>query len=166
MRLQVGQVLEALPAIRRWLVRSAHSHPRGVGHTSIPLSHIRTLLHLAQFGPMTIGELARGLGVSYSTATECAAGLEARGRVTKQRAPSDRRQVVVSLTPEAQEVASIVLAKRKGAVERVLKQLSPSERRTLIKGLTLLAKDLEGEVDGVAALEFNLQDKKEGTYAA
>ncbi|MSQ22918.1 MAG: MarR family transcriptional regulator, partial [Dehalococcoidia bacterium] len=141
-------MLEALPAVRRWLVRFAHSHPKGVGHMAIPLSHIRTVLHLSQFGPMTIGELARGLGVSYSTATECVAGLEARGRVIKQRSTSDHRQVVVSVTSEAQEVASVVLSKRKGAVERVLKQLSPSERRTFIKGLTLLAKDLEGEVDG------------------
>lgn len=163
---QVGQVLETLPTMRRWLARSARSQSRREGHTPIPLGHIRALLHLAQYGSMSMGALAGGLGVSCSTATECVAGLEARGRVVKQRSLSDRRQVVVSLTPEAQEVASQVLAQRKGVVERVLRQLPPSERRAFVKGLTLLAKDVEAGMDDVAALDSDVPARMERSYEA
>lgn len=96
---------------------------------------------------MTMGELAHGLGISCSTATECVTSLEARGRALRQRSATDRRQVVVSLTPEAEVVASQVLSQRKVVVEGMLQQLSPRERRAFVKGLSLLAAGAESWMD-------------------
>ena len=156
----VDQVLEVLPALRRWLVRSGPPRGNRVGRPSSPLSHVRALIHLYQRGPMSMGELARGLGISCSTATECVAGLEARGRVVKDRPESDRRQVVVSLTPEAKATAAQVVSQRKVVIERVLQQLSPREAKAFVKGLDYLA----AEVD--AWLDLTPSDTKDGLPAA
>lgn len=144
---QAEHVLGALPALRRWLVRSVPPRNQPQGHTPAPLSHIRVLIHLFQRGPMTMGELAHGLGISCSTATECVTSLEARGRVLRQRSATDRRQVVVRLTPEAEVAASQVLSQRKVVVEGMLQQLSSSERRAFVKGLSLLANGAESWMD-------------------
>ncbi|MBF8267017.1 MAG: MarR family transcriptional regulator [Dehalococcoidia bacterium] len=146
---QVALVLESLPSVRRWLVHAARVPDRPEGHNHLPLSHVRVLLDLALYGPMTMGQLARRLGISCSTATECVAGLESRGRVMKQRSLSDRRQVMVSLTPEAERIASQVLAQRQGVVERVITQLSPAERQAFVKGLTLLGREVEEWIERV-----------------
>ena len=106
------------------------------------------LIHLHQRGPMKIGDLARSLGIACSTATEAVASLEAQGRVVKHRSEVDRRLVTVSLTPEAEAVASQVVSQRRAVVENVLRQLSPADREAFIGGLTLLARDAEAWMDG------------------
>ena len=141
------QVLEALPALRRWLVRSGAARDNREGRRSSSLSDVRALIHLYQRGPMPMGELARGLGISCSTATECVAGLEARGRVMKDRPESDRRQVVVSLTPEAKASAAQVVSQRKIVIERVLQQLLPREAKAFVKGLDYLAAEVDAWMD-------------------
>jgi DNA-binding MarR family transcriptional regulator len=148
-RAQMDRVLEALPALRRWLLRS---NPRGelVGAgrgSGLPLSEVRTVIHLHQTGPQSVGELARGLGISYSTATECIADLERRGRVVKTRSETDRRQVLVRLTPEAEATASRIISERAGIVAGVLRQMNPVERQAFIEGVMLLSREAEAWMD-------------------
>src|SRR5437867_2907853 len=92
-------VFQALPVLRRWLIRSGHAKRDKTGG-SLSLSQVRVLVHLFHSGPQTMSELAYGLGISCSTATECVSSLEDRGRVIRTRSTTDRRQVVVSMTPE------------------------------------------------------------------
>ena len=153
---QMDQALQALPVIRRWLLRSMPLRQSAEGFEPFPLSHIRALIHLYQHGPMRMGELARGLGIACSTATECVAGLESRGRVVRDRSPADRRQVVVRLTPEAEAVASQVQSQRKLMLGRVLGRLSPSEGRAFVKGLSLLGAEAESWMDQAPASERSL----------
>ena len=145
-REQLDRVLESLPALRRWLLRSAprQEHPE---RPPLPLSEVRTVIHLHQVGSQTVGELARGLGISYSTATECVADLERRGRVVKMRSEIDRRQVMVTLTPEAEATATRILSERAGVVSAVLEEMTPSEQRAFIKGIDLLARAAEAWMD-------------------
>lgn len=146
-RQQMDQVLEVLPTLRRWLLRSVPKAPRQEGIVPLPLSHVRVLIHLYQRGPLTMGQLAHGLGISCSAATECVAALEGRGRILKHRPQADRRQVVVSLTPEAEAAASRVLSYRKVVVGDVLRHLSPMEAEAFVKGLLLLALKAEFWMD-------------------
>ena len=150
---QMEQALQAVPAIRRWLLRSMPKRQAQEGRDPVPLSHIRVLIHLYQHGPLCMGDLARGLGIAYSTATECVAGLETHGRVIRDRSATDRRQVVVRLTPEAEEVAFQVHAQRRLILERVLRRLSPTEGRAFVKGLAHLALEAEAWMDQVPAPE-------------
>ncbi|MSQ32400.1 MAG: MarR family transcriptional regulator [Dehalococcoidia bacterium] len=143
---ELEEALIALPILRRWLLRS-YPHRNKEGEKAAPLSHLRVIIHLHQHGPMMMTELAHGLGISCSTATECVSELEARGRVIKARSQSDRRGVVVSLTPDAEAVASKAFSYRREVLAAVLEQMSVRERKAFVKGLSLLAQSAENWMD-------------------
>lgn len=143
---ELEEALIALPVLRRWLLRSFPNRTPSGGKNA-PLSHLRVIIHLHQHGPMMMTELARGLGISCSTATECVSALESRGRVLKTRSLSDRRGVIVSLTPDAEAVASKAFSYRRGVLASVLEQMSSSERKAFVKGLSLLAHSAEVWMD-------------------
>ncbi len=143
---ELEEALIALPVLRRWLLRSFPHRGKGGGKAA-PLSHLRVIIHLHQHGPMMMTELARGLGISCSTATECVSELEARGRVIKARSQADRRGVVVSLTPDAEAVASKAFSYRREVLVSVLEQMSASERKAFVKGLSILARSAEDWMD-------------------
>jgi len=156
---QLDQVLKALPSLARWLRRSRPAHQLE-GHEPVTLSQARVLIHLAQHGPMSMGELARGMDISYSTATECIAALETHGRVAKNRSQSDRRNVVVNLTPDAEAAVSQVLSRRKVLVEKVLERIPPSDRRAFVKGITLLSLEAEAWMDNTQPLGAASMERK------
>lgn len=141
----MDQALEALPSLARWLRRSAPGRPQG--DRSPTLAQVRVLIHLFQNGHQSMGQLARGLGISCSAATECVAALEATGRVTRTRSSTDRRRVEVTLSHEAQAVAARVISERRVILERVLDRLTDKEGRAFVKGLILLAKNAEAWLD-------------------
>ncbi len=151
---QMDQALVSLPSLSRWLLRS---RPGGsLPEAPPPLSHVRMLILLYQRGPSTIGVLARRLGIACSTATEAVASLEARGRVVKRRSQADRRQVVVSLTPEADAIAARVLSQRRAVLEDVLGRLSPSDRAAFVRGLLLLAQAAESWTERRPSVEASV----------
>ena len=141
------QVMESLPVLRRWLIRSGVARRDKQNGAKLSLSQIRVTVHLFHSGPQTMSDLAYGLGISCSTATECVSALEDRGRVVRTRSTADRRQVVVSLTSEAEAEAAEVFSHRKGVVEQALRQLSSQEQKAFVKGLVLLAESAESWVE-------------------
>ncbi|MSQ13560.1 MAG: MarR family transcriptional regulator [Dehalococcoidia bacterium] len=141
----LDQALEALPSLARWLRRFAPGRPQG---DKVPtLAQVRVLIHLFQNGHQSMGQLARGLGVSCSAATECVAALEATGKVTRTRSSTDRRRVEVTLSHEAQAVAARVISERRVVLERVLDGLTDREGRAFVKGLVFLGKNAETWLD-------------------
>lgn len=144
-RHSLDQALEALPSLARWLRRSGPGRPQG--DKAPTLAQVRVLIHLFQNGHQSMGQLARGLGISCSAATESVAALEATGRVTRTRSSADRRRVEVTLSHEAQAVAARVISERRVVLERVLDRLTEREGRAFVKGMTLLAKNAEAWLD-------------------
>src|SRR3954451_12720182 len=91
-------------------------------------------------------ELARAAGVSAPTATRMVDGLAARGIVTREPAPDDRRAVRIALTAEGR---AAVLDRRAHQLDRrraLFDKLSPSDRRAAAKVLARLAAAYE-EID-------------------
>ena len=68
-----------------------------IGVTRITIA--RMMLHLAEKGEATMGELAKVAGVSTAAITGAVDTMEKRG-TAKRDAITDRRKVSVSLTPE------------------------------------------------------------------
>ena len=60
----------------------------------------RTLDVLEQEGPLPAGQLAKAVGLSTAAMTTVIDRLEARGWVSRTHDPSDRRRVVVVLSPK------------------------------------------------------------------
>jgi DNA-binding MarR family transcriptional regulator len=77
---------------------------------SIPQSFL--LLNLARLGRIPIGQLVVSSGNSPATVGGILDGLESMGAVRREHGVEDRRQVLVSLTPEGERVAARLEARR------------------------------------------------------
>jgi DNA-binding MarR family transcriptional regulator len=89
---------------------------------------IRAAIHIHEEGPQTIGQLARGLGISQGWASRVVDELERAGYVERERDPADRRVVRVRLTPMAVERVERAYRWRGGAVEAALTGMESRER--------------------------------------
>jgi DNA-binding MarR family transcriptional regulator len=63
------------------------------------------LREITSHGALTTGSLARAMALSPATLTGILDRLEARGLVSRERRPEDKRRVLVSLTPHGQQMA-------------------------------------------------------------
>jgi DNA-binding MarR family transcriptional regulator len=106
------------------------------------------LLHLAQSGPLTVGECARHLARAQSVVSEIVDQLEANGLLARVRDESDRRRILVWLSDEGrariaeeQEVLSLP------ALERAMAEMKPRDRARLIEGTAALI-EAAGRVAG------------------
>jgi DNA-binding MarR family transcriptional regulator len=99
------------------------------------------LLHLAQTGPMTVGECARHLGRAQSVMSEIVDQLEKNGLLARVRDEADRRRALVWLTDDGrarltdeQEVLGHEL------LARAMAAMTPDERARLIDGTRALVE--------------------------
>lgn len=82
-------------------------------------SHYLLLLQLAQ-GPRRIGDLSKTLALDATTVTRQVAAMEARGLVTRQADPEDRRSALVVQTPEGKTCAAEMRETRKRRIARLV----------------------------------------------
>lgn len=99
------------------------------------------LLHLAQTGPLTVGECARHLSRAQSVVSEIVDQLEANQLLARVRDEADRRRTLVWLSDqgrarlvEEQEVLSMT------ALERAMAEMKPRDRAKLIEGTRALVE--------------------------
>lgn len=72
----------------------------------LSLAHGRVLFALGGDGERTAGQVAEGARMSAASVSGLLDDLEGAGALTRRRARSDRRRVLVSLTPEGKELLS------------------------------------------------------------
>lgn len=73
----------------------------------VPSGQHPFLAALDRLGPLTIGDLARALGVSQPGVTRTVARLVERGLVEAQPGPDDQRQKIVSLTAAGRHLVEL-----------------------------------------------------------
>jgi DNA-binding MarR family transcriptional regulator len=135
--LDVESIVHALPEIARGAAPPRHTVGRRLG-----VLQVRALVRLATVDSLPMGELARGLGVSYPAASQIGDQLVELGLAVRERPDYDRRVVLLRLTAEARATVQRVLARRRRQVEEVLARLEPSERQGFARGMLLLAEVL------------------------
>lgn len=147
----VSEVLKLLPDLARGLRRGVAAHgalldkDRDVKAGSekpgrgVTPAMMRAWIHLAQYGPQTMGELAEGLRISTASATGIVQPLVEMGFVERSSDPDDRRVVRVSLTEKAQILADRILAELRSDVESALADLDDDACRCFLAGLERLA---------------------------
>ncbi len=108
--------------------------------TEVTAVQMRTLTTIAQAGAAPAGVLAATLGVHPSTFTRTIDRLQGYGWVQRGANPANRREVLVSLTPEGKKVLSSVTRRQRQAVSRALNRLSAGEQDQLIDSLQLLER--------------------------
>jgi DNA-binding MarR family transcriptional regulator len=108
---------------------------------------VRAAIHLHEHGEQTVGELARGLGVSYGWASRIASELEVAGAVRRLPDPGDRRVVRLALDPAATALVERAYGWRRDAIAQALGPLSAEERSAVRRFLRLAASELMAPPD-------------------
>jgi DNA-binding MarR family transcriptional regulator len=89
---------------------------------------------------MTPGELAENEKVQPPSITRVIASLEERGLIQRMPHPSDRRQVVLTVTDQGRDVVRKVRQLREAWLARRLRDLTPAERTILRDAVPILEK--------------------------
>jgi DNA-binding MarR family transcriptional regulator len=89
---------------------------------------------------MTPGELAEHEKVQPPSITRVIASLEERGLIQRMPHPSDRRQVVLTVTVQGRDVVRQVRQLREAWLARRLRDLTPVEQAVLREAVPILEK--------------------------
>jgi DNA-binding MarR family transcriptional regulator len=92
---------------------------------------------------LTVGVLAEGAGVAAPTATRMLDCLERDGHVVRRHSESDRRSVLISLTPSGRAAVDAAHARVNAWRRRVFDALEPAEREQAAALLTRLSQVME-----------------------
>nr|AYM52337.1 transcriptional regulator MarR family [Hyalangium minutum] len=113
---------------------------------------VHALLWLGQDGMLTMGELARRLGVTEKTVTGIVDRLEREGHVQRERITLDRRVVRCRLTEAGQQTYQLLKGQLNESMVLFLGLLDGGDRKALFRILEKLVGRLESTpADGVAS---------------
>lgn len=100
---------------------------------------VAVVQHLADSGPLTVGEAARHMKRSQAAMSELIARLVRRGVLARLKDERDRRRTLIWLTEDgwaALDSARSVLSPE--LLEKAFRGMKPIERKTLIAGMRTL----------------------------
>jgi DNA-binding MarR family transcriptional regulator len=134
----VDQLVGALLTASRVLVGvSARSLAEVEGTVSV--SQFRTLVVLQGHGDTRLNDLAARLGVGASTALRAVDRLIAAGLVERRENPTDRREVVISLTQRGRALVDEVTGRRRTAIAAIVERMPRELTPRLVEALTAFA---------------------------
>ncbi|MEW8958584.1 MAG: MarR family transcriptional regulator [Moorella sp. (in: firmicutes)] len=114
-----------------WRLWRQVSHPVRKG--KITPEQYWLLKRLKNEGPLNIGELAEGLGITSSSATTATKRLAKMGLVRRVRQKEDERVVTVELTSGGLEMLEQWASEQRAALASLLTSLTLEERISLLK---------------------------------
>ncbi|MCF6472108.1 MarR family transcriptional regulator [Nonomuraea sp. MG754425] len=123
----------SLTRLNRRLRRQAAAH-------SLTPTQFATLAAVERHSGITPGELAELEKVQPPSMTRVIAALEERGLVARTPHPTDRRQVTVSVTEDAEKLLKEERRRKEAWLTQRLKELSPEERSILRQAAPILEK--------------------------
>lgn len=132
----VREVMKLLPELGKAITRSMPVHIR---HEGVSLAQVKALVHLSEYGPQTMGDLAEGLKITTPSATGLVNPLAEMGFVVRDRDQEDRRVVRVSLSEHAQEMAHSILDQRVTEVAAAMDDMTLEAQQNFLEGLERLA---------------------------
>lgn len=130
MRISVSRLARRLRAER---------HAAGL-EPGLSETQLAALATLERHGQLTPGELADHEKVQPPSMTRVIAALEERGLVSRAPHPSDRRQVVLTVTGQGRAVVAASRQLREAWLARRLAELTPRERAALRAAAPVLEK--------------------------
>jgi DNA-binding MarR family transcriptional regulator len=126
--------------LRTTVMRLARRLRNQRAETSLSLGQIATLGSLDRHGPMTPGELASHERVQPPSMTRILANLEVAGLVTRVPHATDRRQVVMDVSPAGKAMLRDDRRRRDAWLAQRMRDLSSDEREILRKAADVLDK--------------------------
>jgi len=137
--------LRIIQSLRR-IIRAIEIHSRKLANNyQITGPQLACLLVLLEDGPLLGSRLAKRLYLSPSTVVGIVDRLEEKGLVTRERSPSDRRQVQVSITEAGHEVATNAPSPLQDRLSEALKSLPELEQVSITLALEKVVELMEAD---------------------
>ena len=112
----------------------------GLAETGLSDTQLAALATLERHDGMSPGELAAHEKVQPPSMTRVIAALEERGLLLRAPHPTDRRQVILSVTEDGRTIVKEARRLRDAWLARRLKELTPQERAALRAAAPVLEK--------------------------
>ena len=113
--------------VREWRERMAAA-PDGWTDVDLTFTQLRALFVLAHRS-QRVSDLAKALGMSLASASALGDRLVRQGLVARRRDASDRRSVLLQLTPAGTRILRRIDRAQTAQMTRAIKLMSPAERR-------------------------------------
>ena len=113
----------------------------------LKLSQMRALSAFKDDRPFLMKELAHNCGVKLSNMTIMIDNLIEEGFAERKRDMSDRRKVLVSLTPKGRKIRRQFLKNRRIAASSIFSKLSDKDKNELLSSLDKVCNILDKAID-------------------
>ena len=145
----------ALIALRQ-ILRATEINSRALAKSSgLTPSQLILLQVLSKSGQETAGSIAKEVSLSQATVTTLIDKLEARGLVTRNRDPQDKRRVIVEMTNEGRSTLEDAPGSLQERFELRFKGLEDWEQSFLVAALERIALMLDAEdLDAAPVLDI------------
>lgn len=132
------ELIDAVIGASRALVAVAARSVTSVAD-DVTLAQYRVLVELTSRGPQRVADLASALGVDRSTATRMSDRLVRKGLASRRRISSDRRTVLISLTPAGRELITEVTRNRRAEIATILAKMPGRDTQAVFEALRAFA---------------------------
>lgn len=106
---------------------------RALRTMTFPRARVLSIMDDVKEGHVRMSDLAEALGVTARNITTIVDGLESEGMIARTPDPTDRRAILLALTPKGQECVAGVHAMQHSIAERFFAPLSVEERAELLR---------------------------------
>lgn len=120
-----------------------------LAETGLPLGEGRCLAAVGAFAPLSVKDLARMANVDKGQASRAAQTLVDKGLVRKQPSAADGRGVVLSFTPEGEQLWRRLMAVIRKRNQQIVSCLTPEEQARFDQLLTRLVAHARELADGL-----------------
>ena len=135
----LDHILSLLPDVSRRLKSAAALHCDLV---AVPVGQAKAMSYLFDHPVSSLSEVASGIGVTLATASELIERLVEAGHVERGVNPKDRRQVQLTLSPEAAAMSAEARGLQREQLRGVVSGLDPEDWLAFERGLTAVAAAL------------------------
>jgi DNA-binding MarR family transcriptional regulator len=140
---ELDDMVDGMLRASRALVSVAARSLAGVTD-KVTLPQYRALVVLAGRGAQNAGALADALGVHSSTLTRLCDRLVTKGLITRGESPTNRREVLLSLTPRGRRLVRSVTDRRREEIARIVARVPRADRAAMVRALEAFG-DAAGE---------------------
>ena len=110
----------------------------------LTIAQLRTLLILAEEGPLVIGHIAQRLGIGLSTGGHLVDRLVQAGLAERKEDVEDRRRTLARLTPKGEDLYARLL-NHPLQMQALIQKLDDTDLAALLQGLQALNRAVEVE---------------------
>jgi DNA-binding MarR family transcriptional regulator len=141
----VQELVTAVLTASRVLVSVSARSLAGVEDV-VTVTQFRTLVVMDAHGELNLNGLAALLDVTPSTALRMIDRLLVADLVTRRDNPANRREVLLGLTKQGQQIVAKVTSKRRTEITKIVTAMPNSQRSELVNALRAFA-DAAGELE-------------------